>query len=203
MAATEPGAAPNQYTIRRLLKAYAWALVAGAIMTFVLVVVVFGAIYWFAVWAPGPRAASITSVVDELQLPPGWTAEETLVEDRGQLDGCWRFLYRNCPSVTHYYLVDAEFPDAVAAAHEMFEGAGVVVDWESDPACGTSSSGSRSCFLYGNVGDVRLHATVYLPGESDYGQGIARPDRVLVRLIATIEEPMATVAQPTGPGASN
>jgi hypothetical protein len=198
MAATEPGAAPNEYTLRRLLKAYAWALVAGAIMAVVLVVVVFGAIYWFAVWAPGPRASSITSVVNELRLAPGWTVEETLVEDRGHFEGCWRFLYRNCPSVTQYYLVDAEFPDAVAAAHEMFDSAGVFVDWESDPACGTSSAGSRSCFLYGNVGDVRLDATIYLPGESDDDDGIARPDRVVVRLIGTIEEPRATAAPDAG-----
>ena len=198
MAATEPGAAPNEYTLRRLLKAYAWALVAGTIMTVVLVAVVFGAIYWFAVWAPGPRAASITSVVDGLRLAPEWTIEETLVEDRGHLDGCWRFLFRNCPEVTRYYLVDAEFPKAVAAAHTMVEGAGAVIDWASDPDCGTSSSGSRTCFLYGNVGDVRLHATIYLPGESDYDQGIARPDRVFVRLIGTIEEPRATAAPPSG-----
>ena len=198
MAATEPGAAPNEYTLRRLLKAYAWAHVAGAILTVVLVVVVFAGIYWFAVWAPGPRAASIASVADALQLAPGWTIAQTDVKDRGQLDGCWRFLFRNCPSVTRYYLVDAEFTDAVAASHAMFEGAGVVIDWESDPRCGTSESGVRSCFLYGNVGDVRLHATVYLPGEGDYDHAIARPDRVLVRLIGTIEEPRATAAPDQG-----
>jgi len=164
--------------------------------------VVFGAIYWFAVWAPGPRAASITSVVDELQLAPSWTVEESLVEDRGHLEGCWRFLFGNCPEVTRYYLVDAEFPAAVAAAHEMVEEAGAVIDWASDPDCGTSSSGSRSCFLYGNVGDVRLGVTIYLPGEGDDGQGIARLDRVLVRLIGTVEEPRATAAPAAGPGAS-
>jgi hypothetical protein len=202
MAATEPGSAPDQYTLRRLLKAYAWALVAGAIATVVLVAVIFGAIYWFAVWAPGPRAGSITSVVDDLRLAPGWTVEETLVKDRGQLDGCWRFLFESCPQVTRRYLVDADFPEAVAAAHEMVEGTGAVIDWESDPDCGTFESASRFCFLWGNVGDVRLGVNVYLPGEGDDGQGIARPDRVLVRLIATVEEPRATAAPASEPGAS-
>ena len=137
MAATEPGAAPNEYTLRRLLKAYAWALVAGAIMTIVLVVGGLRRDLLVRLWAPGPRAASITAVVDELRLAPGWTVEETLVEERGQLDGCWRFLFGNCPEVKRYYLVDAEFPEAVTAAHEMVEGAGAVIDWEADPECGT------------------------------------------------------------------
>ena len=94
--------------------------------------------------------------------------------------------------MTRWYLVDGEFADAVEAAHAMVEGAGTVVDSESDPDCGTSSSAFRFCFLNGNVGDIRLAVNVYRPGEGDEGQGMARPDRVLVRLTATFEPPRAT-----------
>ena len=136
--------------------------------------------------------------MDDLRLAPGWTVEETVVEDRGQLDGCWRFLFRNCPEVTRYYLVDAEFPEAVAAATRWSRVRAPSSTGSPTPTAGRSSALSASCFLYGNVGDVRLDATVYLPGEGDDGQGIARPDRVLVRLIGTIEEPRATAAPASG-----
>ena len=201
MAATEPGTAPNKYTIRRLLKTYALVVAAAAIVVIVSLIALFALIYAVFVLGPGPRAATIETIVDDLRLAPGWTVEDTIVEETGYLGGCSRFLNfaHRCPSVKRYYLVDAEFPDAVSAAHRMFEGTGATIDWEADPDCGTFSSGSRVCFLYGNVGDVRLAVNVYLPGEGDDGLGIARPDRVMVRLIATHESPPATPAPRASP----
>ena len=201
MAATEPGPAPNEYTVGRLLKTYALVVAAAAIVVIVSLVALFALIYAVFVLGPGPRAAMIQTVVDDLRLAPGWTVEDTIVEETGYVGGCSRFLNlgHQCPSVKRYYLVDAEFPDAVSAAHRMVEGAGAVIDWEADPDCGTFSSGSRVCFLYGNVGDVRLAVNVYLPGEGDDGLGIARPDRVMVRLIATHESPPATPAPRASP----
>jgi len=200
MAATEPGPAPNEYTVGRLLKTYALVVAAAAIVVIVSLVALFALIYAVFVLGPGPRAATIEAIVDDLRLAPGWTVEHTLVEDTGYIGGCSRFLNiaHRCPSVTRYYLVNAEFPDAVSAAHGMFEGTGATIDWEADPDCGTFSSSSRVCFLYGNVGDVRLAVNVYLPGEGDDGLGIARPDRVMVRLIGTFDDPLRM----SGPGAS-
>jgi hypothetical protein len=200
MAATEPGPAPNEYTLGRLLKTYALVVAAAAIVVIVSLVALFALIYAVFVLGPGPRAATIETVVDDLRLAPGWTVEDTIVEETGYIGGCSRFLNiaHRCPSVTRYYLVDAEFPDAVSAAHGMVEGTGATIDWEAYPDCGKFSSSSRVCFLYGNVGDVRLGVNVYLPGEGDDGWRIARPDRVMVRLIATFDDPLR---MPT-PGAS-
>jgi hypothetical protein len=199
MAATEPGAAPNPYTLGRLLKTWAKLLVATTIVVLLGLVAVIVLIYAVSVLGPGPRATTIEGVVDGLQLDPGWTIEKTIVEETGYVGGCSRFLDigNRCPSVTRYYLADARFGDAVTAAHRMVEGAGAVIDWEADPGCLTATNSSGACFLYGNVGDIRLAVNVYRPGEGDDGLGIARPDRVLVRLIGNVERPRPA-ARPSG-----
>ena len=146
MAATEPGPAPNEYTLRRLLKTYALVVAGAAIATIVGLIALFGLIYVVFVWVPDRgRRPSRRSSTTSGWLPDGRSRRPS--SKTGHLGGCSRFLVRHqCPSVQRYYLVDAEFPDAVSAAHQMVEGAGAVIDWEADPDCGTFS-GPRVCFL--------------------------------------------------------
>jgi len=199
MAATEPGPAPNEYTLRRFLITYAKIVAVSAVVLVVGMILLFALLYAVFVLGPGPRASTIEGVVDGLPLAPGWTVEKTIVEETGYLGGCSRLLDigQRCPSVTRYYLVEGDFRDAVAAMHTMVDAAGLVIDWEANPDCGTASS-YDVCFLYGNIGDTRLAINVYLPGDGDDGYGIARPDRVVVRLTANHEPPRSTPQ----PGAS-
>jgi len=66
------------------------------------------------------------AVVDELAVPASWELAHTEIKAPG-LDACVP-IFGNCPSVTRYYLLDADPGEVVAAAKEIVRASGFTVD---------------------------------------------------------------------------
>ncbi len=88
----------------------------------------------------------------------------------------------DCPFAVRFYLTAADRRDAYQDAAATVTAMGFEVEREFDPSCSRGESGA-GCAFTALRGDDRITAVIYREGTDD-GTGVARPDRVTIRLIA-------------------
>jgi hypothetical protein len=165
-------------TSKRLFGLMGVALLFG-VMAFALLI---GGLFAVLVLAPGPSAAQMEAVANDLHIPPDWELAHTTIKAPGRLDGCIRAMDTTCPSVTRFYYVASQPIEAYRDAKEMLARAGFQVDEEFRPTCDSASSGS-ACSFYASSDRAVVDVGVHYPGSGGDGVVPTDPGRSLVRLI--------------------
>lgn len=163
---------------KRLFGLMGLSLLFG-VVAFALLV---GGLFAVLILAPGPSAAQMEAVANDLDIPADWELAHTTVKSPGTLDGCIRAMDTTCPSVTRFYYVGSQPLETYRDATAMLVAAGFHVDEEFHPTCESVSSGS-ACSFYASSDRAVVDVGVHYPG-SGGGDGVvpADPGRTLVRL---------------------
>jgi hypothetical protein len=166
-------------TSKRLIGLMGLAFLVGAVAFALLI----GGLFAALILAPGPSAAHMEAVANDLDIPPDWELAHTTIKAPGTLDGCIRAMDTTCPSVTRFYYVGSQPLEAYRDAKEMLATAGFHVDEEFHSTCGSASSGS-ACSFYASSDRAVVDVGVHYPG-SGGGDGVVPtdPGRSLIRLI--------------------
>jgi hypothetical protein len=129
----------------------------------------------------GPGAAHYVSVIDALGLPDEWEAARTVIHAPDGDVRCDPSPFSDCPYAVRYYLTDGAPADVYALALATARADGFEARNEFDPTC--RPTGELPCGFTSVRGDDRVNVAIYRPGTDD-GAGVARRDRVTVRVTA-------------------
>ena len=167
-------------TGKRLFGLMGLALVFG-VVAFALLV---GGLFAVLILAPGPSAAQMEAVANDLDVPADWQLAHTTIRAPGTLGGCIRLMDQRCPSVTRYYFAGGPAIDVYGDAKAMLAAAGFEVGQEYGPACDLPPSG-EACGFYATAERAIIDISVHNPGSGTGGDGVVTPDpaRATVRLV--------------------
>lgn len=130
----------------------------------------------------GPDASHFLAVVDELDVPAGWQAAETVVRGPDQEERCDPFLSNECPAAIRSFVVAGDIDEAFAQAKDVVTAAGFSITDESTRCSG--SSNSPACSFFANRGDDLIVVAVF-SSPSAAGLEVDVPDAAAVVVHAT------------------
>jgi hypothetical protein len=114
----------------------------------------------------GPGTDHFVDVLDEIEVPAGWTTIETERHGPGEALDCdpiWPNAY--CPSAIRHYTVDDDLMSGYDAIREAVEGAGFeVIPGQGPPDC--QGLEAAACGFTAVRGEDSLNVSVLQPGVS-------------------------------------
>ena len=108
----------------------------------------------------GPGADHFVAIVDELVVPDGWQAVETVVRGPDQAERCNPGLSNECPAAIRTYLTQGDVDAAYAQAKDLITGAGFSITDEATSGCRRSSN-SPACSYFADRGKDQLLVQVF------------------------------------------
>jgi hypothetical protein len=162
--------------VKLILSAVAFVASAAAVL--------FG--FWIWVVAqnnPTPYA----DILDEFAVPGSWELTHEEIHAPG-VNACVPGL-SNCPSITRFYLVDADPKDSFDTMSGLVTSAGFQVDTSREPSCNENgTSGPVTCVLAAIRGKAHLWIVFWDRGEltsytrSQQSFTVGAPNRSVVRI---------------------